>query len=212
MKRRPKKRIFLQPPRLTWPYIRKKAEEFRNKFVKPPDTIPVPILEIVEIDLRIQPIPIEGLLEKVDIDGFLTKDLKYICIDNKIYLDERQINRLRFTYAHEAGHLVLHKKEIQQCDFRTPDDWFHFREDFLEEDLNWFEQHAYEFAGRLLVPRDALANELASMQNKIKRFRTKFGNQDDELIEAISRIICKTFQVSPGVIQRRIRSEKLWKY
>jgi len=212
MKRRPRKRIFLQPPRLTWDFIREKTEEFRNNYVKPSVRVPVPIVEIVEADLKIEPIPIEGLLEKIDIDGFLTRDLKCICIDNRIYSDKRQENRLCFTFAHEVGHLILHSKEIQQCDFRTPEDWLHFREDFLEDDLNWFEQHAYEFAGRLLVPKDALKNELDYLQEKVNQFRTRFVNMDEELIDMVSRIICRKFKVSPGVIQRRIRKEKLWKY
>lgn len=89
---------------------------------------------------------------------------------------------------------------------------FLVREDFLEEDLNWFEQHAYEFAGRLLVPREKLENELDSLKNKIKSFRLKYVDQNEALIEAVSRIICPKFQVSHGVIQRRIRSERLWKF
>jgi Zn-dependent peptidase ImmA (M78 family) len=212
MKRKPRERIFLEPPRLRWEFIREKAEEFRKQFVHPPSRIPVPIIEIVEADLKVDVIPIDGLLEKIDIDGFLTKDLKSICIDNNIYYDERQENRLRFTFAHEVGHLILHKNEIQQCNFRTPEDWLHFREDFLEEDLNWFEQHAYEFAGRLLVPREKLVEELNLLENKIKSYRRKYFDQDEVLIESVSRIICPKFRVSHGVIQRRIRTEKLWKF
>ena len=59
-------------------------------------------------------------------DGFLTKDLKYIFIDEDIYYDQRNENRLRFTFAHEIGHLVLHKKEIQNFEFRTEEDWIMF--------------------------------------------------------------------------------------
>ena len=110
------------------------------------------------------------------------------------------------------GHLILHRNEIQKCESRTPEDWLHFREDFLEEDLNWFEQHAYEFAGRLLVPKNVLEEELRHLHSKIKIFRNKYADQDDVIIDALSRIICPKFQVSPGVIQRRIRSEKLWQF
>ena len=40
-----------KPRRLSWENIREKAEEFRSKYVKPTELIPVPIDEIVEIDL-----------------------------------------------------------------------------------------------------------------------------------------------------------------
>jgi Zn-dependent peptidase ImmA (M78 family) len=182
----------------------------RHRYVSPPDLLPVPIADILELKLGIQPIPIVGLKARIDIDGFLTRDLKEICIDYDVFMDDRQENRLRFTYAHEIGHLVLHKKEIQESDFRTPEDWIHFREDFLEEDLNWFEQHAYEFAGRLLVPREALLKEIETLRPKIIEFKAMAGGDEENLVYAVSRIICMRFAVSAEVIARRIRAEKAW--
>lgn len=204
-----KRRIFLEAPKLKWEFIRQKAEEFRKDYVKPIDLVPVPIIEIVELELGIQPIPKAGLKRRIDIDGFLTNNLKYICVDLDVYMDERQINRLRFTYAHEIGHLILHENEIRQCDFRTPEDWIHFHEDFLEDDLNWFEQQAYEFAGRLLVPRDKLIKEIQKHQDKINEYRSIIEEGEEELIEAISRLIRDRFKVSWIVIQKRIRKENV---
>lgn len=204
-----KRRIFLEAPKLKWEFIREKAEEFRRKYVNPIDLVPVPIIEIVELKLGIQLIPKAGLKRRIDIDGFLTNDLKNICIDLDVYMDERQINRLRFTYAHEVGHLILHENEIKQCDFRTIEDWIHFHEDFLKDDLNWIEQQAYEFAGRLLVPRDKLIREIQKHQDKIDEYRSIIGEGEEELIEAISRLICDRFKVSWIVIQKRIRKENV---
>ncbi len=99
---RPRKgRIFLEPPRLKWDFIRLKAEAFRRDYVNPIDLVPVPIIEIVEFDLGILPIPKADLKRSIDIDGFLTRDLKNICIDLDVYEDERQIKRLdNVTSAH----------------------------------------------------------------------------------------------------------------
>ncbi len=169
----------------------------------------MPIIEIVELNLNIQPIPIPNLMRKIDIDGFLTNDLKNICIDYDIYMDERQVNRLRFTFAHEVGHLVLHEEEIKQCDFRTQEDWIHFHEDFWEVELNWFESQGREFAGRLLVPKEELIKEIESRQDEIKEFKSLIEDGEEALTEAISGVICNKFKVSRGVIQRRIRIEKL---
>jgi len=102
--------IFIDPPRLRWNDIREEAEKFRRKYVNPPDLVPVPIIEIVELKLGLQPIPIADLME-IDIDGFLTSDLKSICLDVDIYQNPRKETRLRFTLAHEIGHWVLHKEE-----------------------------------------------------------------------------------------------------
>jgi len=38
-----KRRIFLEPPRLKFDFIRQKAEEFRRNYVKPIDMVPVPV-------------------------------------------------------------------------------------------------------------------------------------------------------------------------
>jgi hypothetical protein len=65
----------ISPPRLTWSQVREKAEEFRSAHVTPVDLLPVPIIEILEFKLRLTPIPVFRLLEEIDIDGFLTKDL-----------------------------------------------------------------------------------------------------------------------------------------
>lgn len=124
--------------KMTWSEIRQKAEEFRNEYVKPVNRVPVPIEEIVEIDLGIRPWPIDRMLEKIDIDGFISNDLKNIFIDNRIYSDIRFENRLRFTYAEEVGHLVLHKEAIENCEFRTEQDWVKYREDMPEEEISWF--------------------------------------------------------------------------
>ncbi len=67
-----------KPRIISWEEIRKKAELFRSQYVKPTDLVPVPIEDIVEFDLGITPWPKKGLLQKIDVDGFLSKDLKYI--------------------------------------------------------------------------------------------------------------------------------------
>lgn len=196
---------------MRWDDIREKAEEFRKQYVHPIDLVPIPIEEIVEFDLRLNIWPIEGLLSKIDVDGFLSNDLQTIFVDKTIYMDSRYYRRLRFTFAHEIGHLVLHRQEIEHCKFRTELDWRTFREDMSEDDLFWFEQQAYEFAGRLLVPKKQLIRELNKHRGKIDLFRKMAENETDELlIKAISRIICDNFDVSDGVISRRIKNEKIW--
>ncbi len=209
-KKKHERPLFLHSPHLKWSFIQEKAEEFRRKYVNPIDLVPVPIIKIVEVDLGIQPIPEVDLLSKIDIDGFLTRDLKHICIDQNIYMDDRYINRLNFTYAHEVGHLVLHEAQIKLCDFRTPDDWIYFHQDFREDDLLWFENQAREFAGRLLVPRERLLEEVLKRREKIIEYRSQVNNEETEVIEAVSRGICKAFEVSYQVIQKRIRIEKVW--
>ena len=80
-----------------------------------------------------------------------------------------------------------------------------------EDDLFWFEQQAYEFAGRLLVPKKRLIEELENQRSKIDQFRALAESDDEELlIRAVSRIICDKFEVSDSVIFKRIKYEKIW--
>ncbi|MBN1348524.1 hypothetical protein JXJ21_03880 [candidate division KSB1 bacterium] len=64
--------------------IREKAEEFRQQYVHPVDLVPVPIEEILEFDLGIAPWLIDGLLQKLDVDGFLSNDLQTLFIDKTV--------------------------------------------------------------------------------------------------------------------------------
>ncbi len=152
------------------------------------------------------------MLEKIDIDGFISNDLKNIFIDNRIYSDIRFENRLRFTYAEEVGHLVLHKEAIENCEFRTEQDWVKYREEMPEEEVSWFEFQAKEFAGRLLVPKAELIHQIQNNEAKIHDFRKVYddNNHDDLLITALSRVICSKFDVSEYVIDKRIKREKIW--
>ncbi len=138
---------------------------------------------------------------KTDIEGFISNNFKNIFIDNNIYSDERYENRLRFTLAHEVGHLILHKNIILKCKFRTENEWINFREDMSEDDLDWFEWQAYEFAGRLLVPKNVLLKEIEKHKEKIDKYYEGFDNNKDEMIiKAISRVVCTKFKVSDNVI------------
>jgi len=73
----------------------------------------------------------------------------------------------------------------------------------------WFEQQAYEFAGRLLVPRESLVTEVRRLASKITDYRKRGGNDAEQITQAISRSICRTFAVSAEVIARRIKSERI---
>ncbi len=106
---------------------------------------------------------------------------------------------------------MLHKDELGACAFENLEQWIEFRSQIHEVDLKWFEMQAYEFAGRLLVPKDRLISEIESMRETITQVKEKLGNNLTESIMAYIAIpLSRTFQVSEGVIVRRIRNEKIW--
>jgi hypothetical protein len=200
----------LTPKRYTWPEVWQFAEDFRAKFNKPPERIPVPIENIIEFELGVEIRPIPNLKVKCDIEGFLSSNLKTIFVDEYMYNDDRYENRLRFTLAHEVGHLILHEDEIRKMEFRNSKDWLDFNSMQKDEDIEWFERQAKQFAGRLLVPKDPLKRAIESLSSQIDEFRGLSPEpNDDLLLEILAKKICKSFGVSHEVIKRRIVVEKL---
>jgi len=192
--------------------IWQEAEKFRQKYCDPDKPIPVPIIEIAEIKLKLNPYPVPGLKELVDVIGYLSKDLTTIVIDQKIYEEDRFLNLLRFTYAHEIGHLVLHADIIRNSEFRNAEVWKKYRLDMPEDEIAKFEYQANEFAGRLMVPKEELMKAVSIYSSQIKDFFEKSNNENSDLIcDFLGRVVCIKFMVSSDVIAIRIKREDIIK-
>jgi len=109
----------LQPPFLPYDTLRRRAGDFLRTH-HPEGSIPVPIEEIVEFRYRIDIIPVPGLQEAFEVDGFISSDLKAITVDSFVY--ERRPGRYRFTLGHELAHAVLHRRIYQAHQFRTTEE------------------------------------------------------------------------------------------
>lgn len=142
------------------------AEKFLREY-NPSYSIPVPIEHIVEFDLGMDIIPIPGLKDAsrdagLDIDAFISSDLKSITVDQ--YITEKRENRYRFTLAHEIAHKILHGDIYEQYRFDSLEDWvatilkIHstLSQKREREKAEW---QADEFAGLILVPKAILEDE-----------------------------------------------------
>ena len=198
------------------PYLEKReiwqiAENFRAKFW-PESTLPVDIESIVEKRLKLNIEPKPGLLNESDIDAYLRIDLTGIIVDYKCFMEERFINRLRFSYAHELGHLFLHKQIYKTFAIKEPSDWKNFMFNIPEREYKFFEYQANEFAGRVLVPSDRLLSELEICLNKIQKIGMLdyLASDPGIVLSSISTALCKPFGISDQVIERRVEREDLW--
>jgi Zn-dependent peptidase ImmA (M78 family) len=204
----------LKPKRITFDFIRDSADKFRSEYVCNPTIIPVPIEEAIEFNLGIEIVPKYNLKGETDAEAFLSLDLKTMYVDNKVYLDDRYLKRLRFTYAHEIGHLVLHRDIIQKIEFAGYKDWIDFIMHIEQDDLDWIERQASEFAGRLLVPRELLLNEIQLLTNEINKYIRKVkaveNDIEDFLLEGISKKLSEKFMVSFDVLKYRIKKERIF--
>ena len=152
-----------------------------------------------------------NLREAGDVDALLLGDLKTIAVDQNDFLNERAQNRLRFSVAHEIGHLILHSDIFSKIQYRSIAEWIDFFQKIPDEEYYWIEQHAYEFAGRLLVPREKLIEKL----NNAIALAEKSGfnawdTSGESTREYIAHGIARYFEVSDQVIEKRLIKENLW--
>jgi hypothetical protein len=84
-------------------------------------TIPVPVEEIIEFGLRLNIIPMPGLRKHFDIDGFVSRDLREISVDQ--YIQETLPNYYRYVLAHELAHVLIHNEIVEQFAFESIAEW-----------------------------------------------------------------------------------------
>jgi Zn-dependent peptidase ImmA (M78 family) len=203
----------ITPIKLSWSKIQEVAEEFRKDYIHNFD-VPVAIEQIIEATMGVSVIPQEGLHDGCDMDGYISKDMHWIYVD-KAYYDfhnEKFYKRIRFTIAHEIGHVILHRDIIDKIKFKSDEDWKSFRMSLQEESNNWFESQAQEFAGRLLVPVDQLIVEYRKRRELILKSYAGWNSKkinEEELFSIAASTIAPIFDVSAQVIEKRLYRENI---
>jgi hypothetical protein len=84
-------------------------------------TLPVPIEEIVEFGFELEVVPIDGILDDLEVDAFLTSDLKRVYVDAFVLQHRRR--RYRFSLAHELAHHELHRRLYEESRVASVRDW-----------------------------------------------------------------------------------------
>lgn len=121
---------------LSYEDIRARADEFLAEHHQSGE-IPIPIENIIEKRLRMDIVPMRGLRELIEAEGFTTSDLAEIWIDENTY--DRWTSRYRFTLAHEVGHVVLHSEVFEHGSWTTQEGWREFVNSIPEDQHSWFE-------------------------------------------------------------------------
>ena len=152
------------------------------------------------------------MLDKLDMDAYLRFDLSGIVVDHKCYMEERFQNRLRFSFAHEVGHFVLHKGIYDRLNISTPQEWKDLVLNESNQEYRSFEWQANEFAGRLLVPQQELVREIEEVHEVIEKTGMLQYLKDDPgaVLSRVSPRLCRPFGVSEIVVETRVQREKLW--
>ncbi|MFA7385359.1 MAG: ImmA/IrrE family metallo-endopeptidase [Candidatus Paceibacterota bacterium] len=182
--------------------IRYRTETFRRKFWN--NSIPVNIEDIIDITLKINVIPVPNLIKFCDTDALIASNWKSIYVDKNKYLDERYTNRLRFSFAHEIGHFVLHKEIYKSFSIKSFEDFYKLIDQIPQEQYGYIETQANKFANYLLIPRDILSlerNKLITNEKTVDQI-IKSKKIDDKTIDSYIAIpLSKIFCVSEDAME-----------
>ena len=187
--------------------IREAADRIRAKFWG--EKIPIDIEYILEVGLKIHIVPSPGLQNQLSFDSFITSDWKNVYVDNDRYMSDNYYQRVRFSLAHELGHLILHKEIFEALKIKSWDDYYRFYREAPSDQYSFLEAQANKFASYLLIPRDLLepykVKHLTEARQKI--IGTSFEDMDDiDLAGVIAGDIANIFNVSAQAMEIGLKS------
>lgn len=202
---------FPAPDRLNYDDIRHEVSVFVEEWGIDLTT-PVNIDRIADVKLRLDVVPVPGLLRDRSIEGYLSTDRATIYVDEDRSIGEVR-HRYRFTLAHEIGHWYLHEDlyvEAHKLGGSQPH--FDFVNRISPKDWYFYEWQARAFAGLILVPQEALkaavgAGIQVAAENGFPDLDPSVEAHRGYLVEYLSR---QVFEVSSEVIQIRGAQDGLW--
>ena len=187
--------------------IRFTAEEFLKSH-HADLSLPVPVEDILEVGLRVEVRPLPGLYKLFARNGILMSSGKVIAVDNDDF--ESNQTRLRFTLAHELGHILLHAEHVKDVSLEDAAQAWKQYSGIEPEALDRMERDASYFAGHLLVPQSRLLEELDKAKKKLlEKHGIDITGKGADVREVVAKAIADPFEVSPNVVRFRLEEEGL---
>ena len=198
----------IKAPYLLYEDIRKFAEDFLGSYNQE-DKLPVPIEEIVEIQLKIVIIPAQNIRLILGVDGWLSNDFKNIYVDLDVFDKDKNESRYFFTLAHEIGHYFLHREIFESLTFSDILEWKKIMYEVPPNEYGWLETHAYNFAGLILVPEHHLRNEYNEAVSMVSKEGFDRNKHKEIFNDYVSSWLQNKFKVSARTIEKRIQFDNL---
>lgn len=183
-------------------YVQKEAEDFLQKY-HPQNSLPIPIEEIVELQMGIGLNIVNGIKQLLDIDAFINQRFSEIFIDELSF--KKYPARTRFSIAHEIGHLILHREWYENSGPGNVDNYLEFLDRIDDETYQKIERQASTFAGLILIPTKHLTEIIKQRVGKIP------NNEEPELLAGIIQDLPAVFNVSEMPILWRLQDEGIIK-
>ena len=132
-----------------------------------------------------------------------------------IYYDPRPVHtRIRYSFAHELGHFVLHKQAIDGLPFtKDIEEWTQLYESLPSDAVAKAETQANMFASAFLMPYDDLAARFRVALEQVEPLRQEAVQAGlkrrayiDNVVDRIAGILAPDFDVSIEAMTWRIRN------
>lgn len=133
--------------------VQRTASEFLKKY-HPSGAVPIPIEDIVELQLNIRIVLINGLVRDFGVNAFITQSFETVVIDESMYM--RQPERIRFTIAEEVGHLFLHRTWYKKSGPKDAGDYLAWQAQIDGKLFDYIERQARTFASMVLMPEEVI--------------------------------------------------------
>lgn len=199
------------PACLSYDQLRSAADEFLKRFW-PTGDVPVDVEHIVDVELRLDVVPVPYLLDHSEIDGLLAADRSTIWVDEAAFSNPRFLYRYRFTLAHELGHWYLHREIFEAADFDSVGEWKEFISQISEEDRSWYEWQAYSFGGLILVQEEHLAEHIEAARKRAAAEGFDLDFDIEAHCEYVAEHVGRRFDVSGQVILKRGYYDGYWTF
>jgi len=186
--------------------IEKEAEIFRNLYWD--GKIPVDIERIIEVNLKMNIIPVKNMTSYCDTEAHISSDWKNIHVDADKFCDERYVSRLRFSFAHEIGHFRIHKDLYESFNIVRVEDFYNFIKEIDEKEYGYLETQAHKFACALLLPRTMLIADANYWYRFLSEVYNLEGVKWTEANAYIAKPIAEKYGVSQEAAEIALNSVK----
>lgn len=191
------------------------ANAFRAKYITGMlfDRFPLDTVFIADNVLRLDLVSFPGLEGLCNSTAYITAGMTEMYLDEALYsaYDSRHYsiskkNRLRFSVAHEIGHLTMHNGIIDRIRCRSIEELKRIANND-DDDRKCIEKEANEFAGRLIAPAEELKRLVDTYGHAQSNPRWR---DDGRLRSEFATHCCKTFGLHEDGIRTRLDRDGIW--
>jgi len=150
------------------------------------------------------------LLKFFDVDGYISKNLREISVDE--YIHQTKPDRYRYVLAHELAHVLIHKEVVEQFEFATIEEWKSFIMAVNKDDCSVYDGQAHQLGSLILVPSAALEKEFDDAEKAAAKHGSSLSNllATEKSRHILASNLAKRFDVPPFVIVDRANRDDLW--